>query len=87
MEPRQGRPLSAEQIQKMRALLATSNLNTPEIAARMGYSPGRVDFINPKLTWVRRRGFTITARAKTNLEEQDALLVTAAFRDSKDGAE
>jgi hypothetical protein len=49
MEPRQGRPLSAEKIQKMKDLLATSDLSIVEIAARIGCSPGRVGFINRKL--------------------------------------
>jgi len=49
MEPRQGRPLSAEKIQKMKDLLATSDLSIVEIALRIGYFPGRVGFINRKL--------------------------------------
>jgi hypothetical protein len=49
MGPRQGRPLSAEKIEKMKELLATSDLSIAEIAARMGCSPGRVGSINRKL--------------------------------------
>ena len=48
MERGQGKPLSAERIDKIRELLATSDLSIVRIAERIGCVRGRVSFINRK---------------------------------------
>jgi hypothetical protein len=46
MERGQGRPLSVAKIEKIKTLLATTELSMPEIAERMGCTRGRVVSIN-----------------------------------------
>jgi len=48
MERGQGKPLSPEKIEKIKKLLATSDLSMPDIAERMGCARGRVVSINRK---------------------------------------
>jgi hypothetical protein len=48
MERGQGKPLSPERIEKIKKLLATSDLSMPDIAERMGCARGRVVSINRK---------------------------------------
>ena len=48
MERGQGRPLSETQINRIKMLLATTDLSLPIIAERMGCARGRVVFINQK---------------------------------------
>ena len=48
MEQGQGKPLAPEKIEKIKRLLATSDMTMPEIAERMGCSRDRVVSINRK---------------------------------------
>jgi hypothetical protein len=48
MERGQGRPLSEAQIERIKMLLAKTDLSLPDIAERMGCAKGRVVSINNK---------------------------------------
>lgn len=48
MERGQGRPLSEIKIERIKTLLATTDLSLCDIAERMGCARGRVVFINQK---------------------------------------
>jgi len=48
MERGQGRPLSEIKIERIKMLLATTDLSLSDIAERMGCARGRVVFLNQK---------------------------------------
>jgi hypothetical protein len=68
MERRQGKRLAAEKIEKIKNLLATTDMTMAEIAERMHCSRGRVIFINRKfrirIYGKKRSAWTVNKRVQ-----------------------
>ena len=80
MERGQGRRFSEQKIEKIKSLLATTDLTIPEIAERMGCSGGPIVAINRKYKIrfynKRRRHWTVNAPEGHQASSSTSLVAT-----------